>query len=197
MNEVERYVIDRSSLPTDFPTHLHTANFWERLGRTVATFGLLEEVLCKAIFAFTATRPYSHADINEAYEQWLPKLQRTLSDQLGGLIDTYGKSVREHPNAIISNLPELLDDMRAATKIRNVLCHGSWHRPDQNGGSIPFLVSRQNELFETPIDSAWLEQTREHVVTLICDVINTVTHMGWQFPGSVGRGVPIWEKGKA
>lgn len=197
MTEVMRYVIDRSSLPTDFPTHLHTANFWESLGRTVATFGLLEDILCKAIFAFTATRPYSDAEINEAYEQWLPKLQRALSDQLGGLIDTYGKSVREHPNANFSNLSELLDDMKAASKIRNVLCHGSWRCPDQNGASIPFFVTRQNERFETPIDNAWLEQTRQHVVTLICAVISTVTHMGWQFPGSTGPGVPIWKSSKA
>ena len=32
--------------------------FWEQLGRTVATYGFLEEVLGKAIFAFTATRNY-------------------------------------------------------------------------------------------------------------------------------------------
>lgn len=189
-----RYVVDRASLPTDFPTHLHTANFWESLGRTVATFGLLEEVLCKAIFAFTATKPYDDAEIGEAYEQWLPKLQRVVSDQLGGLIDTYGKSVREHPNAIFCNLPELLDDMKAASKIRNVLCHGSWRCPDQNGASIPFFVTRQGECFETQVDNAWLEQTRQHVVTLICSVIDTVTLMGWQFPGSAGPGLPIWKR---
>lgn len=197
MTEVIRYVIDRASLPTDFPTHRHPANFWENLGRTVATFGLLEEVLCKAIFAFTATRTYDDAEIGDAYEQWLPKLQRALSDQLGGLIETYGKSVREHSNATFSNLPELLDDMRAASKIRNVLCHGSWRCPDQNGASIPFFVSRQGECFEAVVDSDWLEQTRQHVVTLICSVISTVTHMGWQFPGSAGPGVPIWKNNEA
>ncbi|MHB1187664.1 hypothetical protein [Thiobacillus sp.] len=197
MTEVIRSVVDRSNLPTDFPTHLHTADFWESLGRTVATFGLLEDVLCKAIFAFTATRPYSDTEINDAYEQWLPKLQRALFDQLGRLIDTYEKAVLEHPDATVSNLAELLDDMRAASKIRNVLCHGSWRRPDQNGASVPFFVNRQNERFVTPIDKAWLEQTRQHVVTLICAVINTVTHMGWQFPGSAGPGVPVWNDSKA
>lgn len=191
MTELIRHVIDRASLPTDFPTHYHTAEFWESLGRTVATFAVLEDVLCKAIFAFTTTRPYCDTEINEAYEQWLPKLQRALSDQLRGLIDTYGKAVREHADATITNLTELLEDMIAASKIRNVLCHGSWRIPDQNGASVPFFVNKQNERFETPINRAWLEQTRQHVVTLICAVINTVTHMGWQFPGSTGPGVPI------
>lgn len=197
MNEVIRNVIDRAGLPTDFPTHRHTATFWESLGRTVATFAFLEDVLCKAIFAFSATKPYSDAEINEAYEQWLPKLQQALSDQLRGLINTYGKAVREHPDATVANLTELLDDMIAASKIRNVLCHGSWRIPDQNGASVPFFVSKQNESFETPIDEVWLEQTRQHVVTLICAVINSVTDMGWQFPGSTGPGVPIWNSGKA
>lgn len=192
MTKVNRHVIDRDSLPTDFPTHCHATDFWESLGRTVASFGLLEEVLSKAIFAFTATRPYSDTEINEVYEQWLPKLQRALSDQLGALIDSYGKAVREHPDAATCNLTELLDDMRAASKIRNVLCHGSWRYPDMNGASVPFFVNRHNERFETPINKAWLDQTRQHVVTLICAVINTVTHMGWQFPGSDGPGMPIW-----
>lgn len=191
MDEKRRYFIDRSNLPIDFPTHLHTAIFWASLGRTVATFGLLEEVLCSAIFAFTVTRPYDEAEINEAYEQWLPKLPRTLSDTLVGLIDTFGDSVRKHPDATFCSLAELLDNMKAASKIRNALCHGSWRCPDDIGASIPFFVTKKNERFETPIDDAWLEQTRLHVVTLICDVINTVTQMGWQFPGSAGPGMPI------
>ncbi|MCC6208423.1 MAG: hypothetical protein IT488_09760 [Gammaproteobacteria bacterium] len=191
MTEVTRYFIDQASLPTDFPTHCQTAEFWESLGRTVATFGLLEEVLCKAIFVFTATRQYNDTEINDAYEQWLPMLQRTLCDQLGRLIDTYGKVVKKHPDANFSNFAGLLEDMKTASTIRNVLCHGSWRYPDQNGASVPFFVSNQNKFFDTPINKAWLEQTRRHVAALICDVINTVTQMGWQFPGSVGPGIPM------
>ncbi len=33
-----------TSLPPSFPTHQHSPKFWEQLGRTVATFGCLEEV---------------------------------------------------------------------------------------------------------------------------------------------------------
>jgi hypothetical protein len=197
MTEITHYVIDQAKLPAGFPTQRHTPLFWERLGRTVATFGLLEEVLCKAIFAFTATKPYPATEIEAAYVNWLPKLQKALSDQLGGLIDTYGKAVREHPDSSIENLSELLDDMKAASKIRNVLCHGSWRTPTPDGASTPFFVNRQNERFETAINEAWLDQTQRHVVTLICSVINTVTHMGWQFPGTIGPGVPVWEGSEA
>ena len=37
------HVIDKDSLPDRFPTHLHESVFWEELGRTIATFGLLED----------------------------------------------------------------------------------------------------------------------------------------------------------
>lgn len=197
MTVIDRYVIDQSRLPTDYPTHRQPAEFWEALGRTVGTFGMLEEVLCKAIFALTVTRPYSDAEIASAYEEWAVKLERSLSDPLGNLIDTYGKAVREHPEATISNRDDLLKDLRAASKVRNVLCHGSWHTPDPSGASIPFYVNKQSELFDTPIDKKWLEVTRRHVVELICAVVNSVTHMGLQFPSSSGPGVPVWDSNKA
>jgi hypothetical protein len=56
--ENKRFVVDIKNLPPLFPTHRHSSMFWESLGRTVATFGFLEEVLGKAIFAFSATTPH-------------------------------------------------------------------------------------------------------------------------------------------
>ena len=53
--ESKRFIVDLNKLPSLFPTHRHSPMFWEALGRTIATFGFLEEVLGKAIFAFTAT----------------------------------------------------------------------------------------------------------------------------------------------
>lgn len=196
MTDIDRYVVDQSRLPTNYPTHTLPANFWEALGRTVATFGLLEEALCKAIFALTATRPYSDAEIASAYEEWVAKLERSLSDSLGLLIDTYGKALREHPEATISNRRELLKDLRAASKFRNALCHGSWRSPDAHSAAIPFFVNKQAERFDTPIDKSWLEVMRHHVVELICAVINSVTHMGFQFPSSSGPGIPVWNSNK-
>jgi uncharacterized protein (DUF2132 family) len=190
--QLSRYIVDQSGLPENYPTHAHDAYFWECLGRTVATFGFLEEVLTKAIFAFTATTNYSEEKIGEAYVQWLPKLERSLSDQLGGLIDTYDKAVRDNSEATIENLGDLLSDLREASKLRNVLCHGSWRTPDKNGASTPFFVNRQKERFETSIDISFLKQVQKHTTELICAVVNSVTHMGWQFPGSTGPGKVIW-----
>lgn len=187
------YIIDKKALPDNFPTQKHESEFWESLGRTIATFGFLEEVLSKAVFSFTATQPYNENEIQKAYDEWLPLLERTIVDPLGNLIDTYGKSVRNNPMATIENLEDLLENLRDASKIRNVLCHGSWKLPDSNGASVPFFVNRQKEVFETAIDCQFLNRVQQHAAELACEVINTVTHMGWQFPGSSGPGKAIWE----
>src|SRR5207249_3816192 len=126
----ERSVVDKDRLPDAFPTHRHVSAFWEQLGRVVATFGFLEETLAKAIFAFSATRSYDESEIQRAFAEWLLKLERALSDPMGRLIDAYGSAVREHPGATITNIDDLLQQLRNASEIRNVLCHGSWRLPD-------------------------------------------------------------------
>lgn len=94
---LRRSIIRQDVLPDNFPTHHHAGAFWEALGRTVATFGFLEETLAKAIFAFTGTREIPADEIEEEFEKWLSTLQKAVSDPLGGLIDAYGKAVRQHP----------------------------------------------------------------------------------------------------
>ena len=187
-----RYCIDQDSMSDRFPTHRHEPAFWESLGRAVATFGFLEELLGKAIFAFTATRSYEEDEINEAYAAWLPKLERALTDPLGNLIEDYGKAVRENPDAVIENFDELLEDLRKASRMRNILCHGSWRLPDTSGASIPFFVNRQKQIVDSAMDRHFIDQVQKHTANLACAVINTVTQMGWQFPGSAGPGKTIW-----
>jgi hypothetical protein len=54
------YWINRKELPPLFPTNRHQPDFWEALGRTIATFGFLELILAQAIFALTGTRRSSN-----------------------------------------------------------------------------------------------------------------------------------------
>lgn len=191
-NKPAQYFIDQDGLPDRFPTHRHEATFWESLGRAVATFGFLEEVLGKAIFAFTAMRSYEETEIHEAYAEWLPKLERALIDPLGNLIDAYGKTVRDNPDVVKEDFYELLGDLRKASQMRNILCHGSWRLPDTSGASIPFFVNRQKEIVDSAMDRQFIDQVQKHTANLACAVVNTVTQMGWQFPGSAGPGKAIW-----
>ena len=185
------YVVNLKELPEQYPTNQHKVEFWEHLGRTVATYGFLEEILGKAIFALTATKSYPDNTIEQAYMEWLPKLERALTDPLGSLIDAYGSAIREHQDALVENLDDLLDDLRSASQIRNVLCHGSWRVPDKNGASVPLFVNRKRQVFETPIDVLFLRKTQRSVAELACFVISIVTRAGIQFPGSNSPGEAV------
>ena len=189
--EVKGFAVDIERLPMNFPTHQHDAAFWEALGRAVATFGFLEEVLGRAIFAFTATREIPPDQIEAEYVKWLPILERALDDALGGLIVSYSSAAREH-QGVPSFLDDLLKQLREAAVWRNTICHGSWRAPDEQGCSLPLYVDKKRGVFETPIDIAMLEQLQRHVAELACAVVSTVTQMGYQFPGSSGPGKPVW-----
>jgi hypothetical protein len=196
--ETKGHIIDYRNLPADFPTHMHPAEFWETLGRTVATFGFLEEALGKAIFSFRGTRRIPEDQVDAEYEKWGKTLEKALTDALGGLVDSYGKAVRDNKDAKFPNLEDLLTKLRKASAIRNLLCHGSWNsKPDDQGQSFPMYFNRKLESYDAPIDIAYLHQLQAHVVELACAVINSVTLMGWQFPGSSGPGIPVYRRSEA
>jgi hypothetical protein len=185
-----------ANLPEHYPTNFHIAEFWEHLGRAIATYGVLEEVLGKAIFAYTGTRQYTPEEAETAYDKWLPKLEKALTDSLGGLIKAYETAVREYSSPPPPDFSTLVTDLAAAADFRNVLCHASWRPPADDGKSLPLFVNRKKDLFRTPLGVEELKATQQHVAKLICDVINSVTRLGWQFPGSGGPGTPIWSSDK-
>lgn len=190
------HVIDRARLPASYPTHAHDPEFWLALGRAVGTFGFLEETLLKAIFALTATTPIGEKDAAAEYASWVAKITRSLSDTLSGLIDSYAKAVRLHPQAKIQDFDQLVGDLREACKLRNAICHGSWRSPDASGFSVPLYVNKQGEVFATPINTAYLDRLQRSAAQLALSVVETVTHMGWRFPGSNGPGEPVWQSGR-
>lgn len=185
-------VIDRSRLNLQFPTQFHEAAFWEQLGRTVAAFGFLEDVLVKAIFAFSGIREYKDEEIPQALDRWRRQLEAALKGTLWPLAEAYGGQVKNHPGAL-PNVDDLVDDIKKASEVRNVICHGTWLSPDAEGKSRVQYVDKDLRVFTTKVDVAWLKQTHTHVTDLIVAVINSVTVMGWQFPGSSGPGTSIWK----
>lgn len=182
--------IDRAKLPNGFPTHRHTNELWEELGRTVATFGFLEEVLGRAIFAVTATKQVSEEEAEAEVTKWIVTLERALDDTLGKLIDSYEKALANRPEAAgaMKEAGLSFQALREANVIRNALCHGSWQPPDGNGRSELRYVDKRRGVFDTAVDLKFLQQTRQGVVELICDVIDSVAHLGLNFPG---RGLPL------
>lgn len=178
------HVVKFDGLPEVYPTHLHQAEFWEWLGRVVGTFGFLENTLARAIFAFSGTREYAEEDVQSAFEAWVPKLEKSLSDTLHPLIRAYEKEVLSHQHAKPENFDALIRDLKDAAELRNVLCHGSWSVPNAEGASVPFFMrSKDKMIFDSPVDVAYLKQTQKGTMELVAAVINTVTVMGYRFPG--------------
>lgn len=73
--------------------------------------------------------------------------------------------------------------------------------PDNEGKSLPRFSKKDRATggivqFADKIGIEYLSQVQAHVTDLICSVIDTVTHMGYQFPGSAGPGKPIWQSDK-
>jgi hypothetical protein len=85
-----------------------------------------------------------------------------------------------------------MEELRQAKDIRNALCHGSWSKPDDQGRSVPKFVNRKLLIFETPVDLQFLVQTRAGLRHIICDILDSVTSVGYQFPGSDGPGEQLW-----
>ncbi|EGR3406654.1 hypothetical protein DMN98_25640 [Vibrio parahaemolyticus] len=186
------YNVKIEDLPEQFPTHNHSPLFWESLGRTIVTYGFLEEILLRAIFALSVTKEHKDSDLELVYEKWAGLMERSLSDQLGSLIDSFSKQARTH-QCVSSDIEQLVHDLHEASKLRNVLCHGSWAVPDSSGKSVPFFVNKNKEIFDTPIDVNYLNRVQKHVKELSCSVIHTVTQKGFRFPGTNGPGREVWE----
>jgi hypothetical protein len=181
--------VSAEKLPELYPTQFHSAEFWEFLGRTIGTFGFLENVLGRAIFAFTGTREYSESELQAAFEAWLPQLEKALSDTLDPLIKSYAKAVRQHQHQPPIGFDDLIADLKKAVELRNVLCHGFWGAPDATGATVPFYMrSRDKQVFNDPINIDYLRRVQKSVTALAIAVVDSVVAMGIQFPGSAGPG---------
>lgn len=195
MDDAEKpngHVIDRDKLHADFPTQFQEPAFWEELGRTVAAFGFIEGELAKAIFALTGAKEFDPKGDPEAFNAWIKTLEKALTDQLGGLIITYEKALTENPRTKKHDFSKLISELKEAKEIRNALCHGSWDKPDDQGRTVPKFVRRDLEIFETPVDVAFFKRTRAALREIICDILNSVTMVGYKFPGSDSPGEQLW-----
>ena len=186
------HVIDRDKFDPDFPIQFQSSKFWEELGRTVASFGFLEEMLGTAIYELTGTKEFDPAGDPDAFNKWIKTLEMALTDQLGALIARYAKALSKNQRTKDNDYSNQIAELNQAKDIRNVLCHGSWGKPDGEGRTVPKFVNRKLKIFETPVDCDFLHQTRAALRHMICDILDSVTSVGYQFPGSDSPGEQLW-----
>jgi hypothetical protein len=149
-------------------------------------------MLGKAIFALTGAKEFDPAADPEAFNAWIKTLEKALTDQLGGLIICYETALSENQRTQSNDYSNQIAGLKSAKDIRNALCHGSWGKPDEEGLTVPKFVNKRLEIFETPIGIAFLQQTRSALRDIICDVLDTVTSVGYRFPGSESPGEQLW-----
>lgn len=175
--------VDKKSLDSLYPTHMQSPEFWEWLGRAIATCSYLESVLKTAIFVFSSQQPVIENKSGQEAEQWKKFLSSTRTSQLSRLVSKYEKLVCDTPNGRMENFDKLIKDLKEVGVIRNLLCHATWLPHASGNSSLPGYVDRRKGVCEQNIDIDFLRQTQKAVLDIAIAVINSVTRMGWEFPG--------------
>ncbi|GFO73340.1 hypothetical protein BJAS_P4254 [Bathymodiolus japonicus methanotrophic gill symbiont] len=159
------------------------ADFWEHLGRTVATFGYLEDALVKGIYVFEVmTKCDKKVKDLESFEKWYydtlnSNLLKNMSLPFGKLVKKYHNLANNNSlinkDDVIKKQLKFLDD--EVVKFRNMFCHAGWRVPDKEGKSLPIYLNNNGEYFKTPVGTEFLQQTQKHIAELICLVMEIST----------------------
>lgn len=181
-------VVDRANLPDDWPTNRGSSGLWEELGRTVATFSHLEDMLARAYFGLTGTRKFDNLEEAEAaFPQWEKKLKETLSDTLGSLTsklrEEFGNDERV-PDDCARDILARLDELRIW---RNALCHGAWQSFAEDGSTRLRYFRKTTggpEALEDRLTLETVSSIRAATVELTVDVVDLLTAAGVPFPGT-------------
>lgn len=183
-NPKPRY-FDMDKLPKSFPTHRHSDEFWECLGRVVASYGFLEEIIGRAIFALAVpdSKDRTVEKLDLSNKKLRSKLEGALTGTLVKLSDMLQKETKAYDGLDKQNVSELVSRIKEHSKYRNALCHGSWQVPDEKGKSLPRYVDREVRVFAMPVDANDLREIQKDVAETSIQVMETVTSLGIDFPG--------------
>ena len=188
-------IVDRARLPEDWPTNRGSSAFWEQLGRSVATFSHLEDMMARAWFGLTATREFQDMEQAEAaFPEWEKALKETLSDSLHSLSKKLKKAFRDD-NRVSDEVADAylarLDELRVW---RNALCHGAW-QGFQDDGSVGLRHFRRRdegpESLENRLSIETLSSIRAATVDLTADLVDILSTAGVHFPGTALPGAPV------
>ena len=190
-------VVDRAQLPDNWPTNAGSPAFWEELGRTVAAFTHLEDMLARAFLGLTGSRPYANMEeASAAIPQWGEELEGTLTDSLRALTAKLGKAFKDDervPDEVANAFLARLNELRVW---RNALCHGAWQgfAPDGSTSLRHFRKAAGGpELLENHLTIDDISSIRAETVALTVDIVDIVSALGVRFPGSALPGIDLDE----
>ena len=171
------------------PFHDPSSPLWEGIGRTVATFGMLEDLFPRALYIITGhQRVDDTEDAKKQVEDWCADLIRNMSDTLGGLAHSLEAAWQERDGGLHPENVEIVQDIQALAKIRNRVCHAAYQ--DYMSPNIarmsdgPNDAAADNTAREADAIGA-LEDARIRVVTAIA-ALRTEVRVRYhsRFPGA-------------
>ena len=123
------------------------------LGWTIASFGHVEDMLKRAIFAMDRRRLPSAIGESD-FRAWLRRMDHVAADSLGTLIERMERTLARENIAD----PDLLGQLDEIKTWRNLLCHAAWQ--PVAGGWQPRFANTQGEIFEQTMDASDLAAIR-------------------------------------
>ena len=190
-------VVDRTRLPEEWPTNAGSPAFWEELGRTVAAFTHLEDMLARAFFGLTGSREFADMEEAEAaYPQWEKALKETLTDTLHALTAKLEKAFKDDDRVSDDIAEPFIARLKALRVWRNALCHGAWQGFAADGTTSlrHFRKTADGpELLENNLTIDDISSIRAETIALTVDVVDIVSTLGIRFPGSALPGFDLAE----
>ncbi|WP_142662288.1 hypothetical protein [Paracoccus laeviglucosivorans] len=155
-------------LPTDFAA---------MLGQCVASFGWLEEILKRAIFALDRARLADDLTPQEL-QVWLLRMGTIADDSMGTLIERLDSSIRRHPG--LGDRDAITDQLHMVKRHRNHLCHASWRPTADKELWHPAFVNTRGEPFDHALSIGDLQAILRETVEIGQRVIGVMRATGIQ-----------------
>lgn len=127
--------------------HVLPAPLAAELGWTIASFGHLEDMLKRAIFALDRDR--LSGGIRECdFRQWLRRMDHVAADSLGTLIERLERTMAREGQSD-RDLIGQLDEIKTW---RNLLCHAAWREAADGAGWQPVFANTRGEIYDGTLD---------------------------------------------
>ena len=119
------------ALPEDWPTKKGAPEFWEELGKTVASFAVLEDIVARVLVAITGSSEYEDEELNKEdvhgmMGQLNAGLGQPVYDNLAFLIDRLEETPFPDEKNFGPMRAELVRRMRLVNPWRHAISRGVW-----------------------------------------------------------------------
>ena len=172
----------------NWPTQRGSDQFWEELGRTVATFGMLEDTLTRSYFIVSGHRRVEENENPQVLlDTWYDVLVATLSDPLGTLTKKLNREWKRQNGDQADEKRRIILELKALGRERNKVCHGAWIGFEENDtGTIRFFAKGReregNHRQRLSIDD--IRAVRNRARNCIGDLMQVLrVEYGAEFPG--------------